>query len=282
MAVNNRTEAITKVDAQLVPTITAPILRDFLNDDLISSIVFEKDVIASQSVVAGAVTVDFSNKDTITLTTAVNISISFTNLENGAVKYIRLTKALTNTVSFAGATNVTNFQKYINNKVTSVTYAVYNKNGVILVLALSETIIEAVLADIVAADEYKFANAKSVNDYVSYYVDNYVGDYNDGIKKRYINIGDWNMDTDPLKLINFPVDLTYSTIISASCMIRNNIDDARYPLHTIYSGAAIVQGIIVDDDEGAFRVSRLNGSIFDSTNFNSTSYNRGWIVIEYI
>lgn len=136
MAVNNRTEAQSAVTSDIVATVTNTIHRTLLNDKILNSVVFEKDIIASETPSAGAVTIDYSNKDTATVTTAVDLAVSFSNLENGAIKYLEVTKAATNVISFVGASDHINFRDYINTVETVVVYRISNKNGVIYIEAL--------------------------------------------------------------------------------------------------------------------------------------------------
>jgi len=136
MAKNNRDEAIIVTTAALVPTLTLAQHEVMLNDNVLNSVVFEKDVIASETPAAGAVTIDYEDKDTATVTTAVDLAVSFTNLENGAVKYLEVTKAAANVISFVGAVDKVNFRDYINTVETVVCYRISNKNGVIYAEAL--------------------------------------------------------------------------------------------------------------------------------------------------
>jgi hypothetical protein len=51
-----------------------------------------------------------------------------------------------------------------------------------------------------------------------------------------------------------------------------------WQLHT-GSGAP---GTIAGQTNGDNYVDDVTGALFDSTSFDATSYNRGWIVIEYV
>jgi len=93
------------------------------------------------------------------------LAVSFTNIENGDVKYLVIAKSATNTLTFTGATNITLYQDFIDTQSTVVPYEVFNKNGVIYVRALLETIIKGDLADIQSADVNKFPNCKAISDF---------------------------------------------------------------------------------------------------------------------
>ncbi|MFA6185482.1 MAG: hypothetical protein WC720_05060 [Candidatus Shapirobacteria bacterium] len=133
MAINNRAEAIIVAEAALVPTLTLVQHKAMLNDNILNSVKFDKDVIASQTPTAGAVTIDYATKDMATVTTAVDLAVSFTNLENGAVKYLEITKAAANVISFIGVVDAIQDKNYINTILTSVCFRVSNKNGIIYV-----------------------------------------------------------------------------------------------------------------------------------------------------
>lgn len=93
-----------------------------------------------------------------------------------------------------------------------------------------------------------------------------------------IPIGDWNMDATPQ--ISIPHGLTLSKIKLVYVMIRNDADTSRTALDTDLSGSGVISGTF-GTDATVVLLTRLAGSGYDSTNFNSTSYNRGFITILY-
>jgi len=137
MAVNNRTEAQGQVTALIVPEVDNAIHRGLLNDNILNSVVFRKDIIASETEAGGAVAIDYVDKDTATVSTAVNLAVSFSNIENGDVKYLEVTKLAANTISFTGATDVSQRKLYINITPTVVQYVIRNKNNVITVESIN-------------------------------------------------------------------------------------------------------------------------------------------------
>lgn len=161
----NRTEAIAAVLAALVPTLTLAELIALWNNELNDTYLFRKDIIASETPSAGAVTIDYSNKDTATVTTGVNLAVSFTNIENGDVKYLVITKAATNSISFAGATDITEYPTYINNIPILVPYQIFNKNGAIYAKAMIASIINGGAGGIFAADFKSFPNSQAVKEW---------------------------------------------------------------------------------------------------------------------
>jgi hypothetical protein len=96
-----------------------------------------------------------------------------------------------------------------------------------------------------------------------------------GLLTKVINIGDWNMAMDATKSVAHGV--TPSNIRRISVLIRNDTDALAYDLlsQNNNSGAiARISNMIV--------LTRTSGDFFDNSSYSSTSYNRGWIMIEYI
>lgn len=104
------------------------------------------------------------------------------------------------------------------------------------------------------------------------------GDANSNVVAyKVIDIGDWNMDTTTS--VNVAHGLTLANIRSVDVVIRNDTDSAYYQLNRTPSGNN--DGTIDSIDSTNVGLARDTGGIFDSTSFDSTSYNRGWITIIY-
>lgn len=99
----------------------------------------------------------------------------------------------------------------------------------------------------------------------------------DILKTKVLDIGDWNMDTTVTK--NVAHGLTFANIRSIRVLIRNDANTARYSFTDINVGATTYQAVTADATN--ISLFRESGGIYDSTNYDSTSYNRGWIIIEY-
>lgn len=97
------------------------------------------------------------------------------------------------------------------------------------------------------------------------------------LKKKVIEIGDWNMDTTASIIIAH--GLTFANIRTCEVMIRNDDNSVFYPIHYTLSGASVSGRTAVNTINVV--ISRAEAGFFDNTNFNSTSYNRGWITIWY-
>lgn len=97
--------------------------------------------------------------------------------------------------------------------------------------------------------------------------------------EKVILIGDWNMDNDATKSVAHGLDVT--KIFSITSMIRNDDDTSHYPLTRGAAGTP-VDGSIESIDATNVNLARSSSGAYDGTDFDSTSYNRGWIQIEYI
>ncbi|HXK36583.1 MAG TPA: hypothetical protein VJ553_03300 [Candidatus Paceibacterota bacterium] len=109
--------------------------------------------------------------------------------------------------------------------------------------------------------------------------------------KKVVNIGDWNMDTTATIAVAHGI-ADHTKIIGISVSIRDDGDITTSPLNIALGG--IPPGT-VDVPQGAWRKGgtyggtdpnniglwRLAGGYFDTASYDATSYNRGWIIIEY-
>lgn len=99
------------------------------------------------------------------------------------------------------------------------------------------------------------------------------------LKTKIVEIGDWDMDTDATKTVTHGIT-NYKNIRSVSVIIREDSDANYYNLLAPNGLGVSVAGMGVIDST-VINLGRANGSIYDSTSFNSTSFNRGWVTIEY-
>ena len=106
------------------------------------------------------------------------------------------------------------------------------------------------------------------------------------ILKKTIEIGDWNMDSTAAVNILHGLS-SQANIRSVSALIRSDSG----------GNTSIISNSCIDDITGAggdqqawiyyantgtaIGLVRLTGGIFDSTSWDSTSYNRGWVTIFY-
>lgn len=100
------------------------------------------------------------------------------------------------------------------------------------------------------------------------------------VKRKIVNLGDWNMDSTAILAV--PHGLTLANIRNVRVLIINDAATSVYDLCSPFSGGQ-VGGYIDYIDATNVNIGRSNApGYFDSANFDSTSYNRGYIVIEYV
>jgi hypothetical protein len=93
-----------------------------------------------------------------------------------------------------------------------------------------------------------------------------------------IPIGDWDMDLNGQ--VSVAHGLTYSQIIGlVSCSIRADasVGDSLIPIW--YASGGVPQGTVSIINSTNVVINREAGGVFDSINYNQTSYNRGWIIL---
>jgi len=118
----------------------------------------------------------------------------------------------------------------------------------------------------------------------NYFIDKWVPNFltfkaNNVLKTKTIDIGDWDMDaSDSVSIAHGIAD--FKKIRSVNIIVRNDTDNAYYKIETpdttgvVSGGVSRVISTVID-------IFRLSGGFFDGTAFDSTSYNRGWITIQY-
>ena len=97
------------------------------------------------------------------------------------------------------------------------------------------------------------------------------------LNTKSIDIGDWDMDATAS--VNVAHGLTLTKIRSVSVLIRNDDDDAY--LDIIGTGNDI-DAYMSSIDSTNVVLDRVGTGSFDGVNYDSTSYNRGWIVLQYV
>jgi len=97
------------------------------------------------------------------------------------------------------------------------------------------------------------------------------------LKTKILDIGDWNMDTT--NSINVAHGLTLANIRNITWIIRDDANTTYYSPHDNVLGYSANINTI-----GATNINLVTNlsSLFSTTAFDSTSYNRGWITITYV
>jgi len=100
-------------------------------------------------------------------------------------------------------------------------------------------------------------------------------------KQKIVNIGDWNMDsTTNVNVAHGVAD--YSKIRGVSVMIIDDGESSLRPLNYVPNASSGVQGGINGIGSTNITLYRLTGGSFDGTGYDSTSFNRGYVLIDYI
>ena len=140
----------------------------------------------------------------------------------------------------------------------------------------SSTPIDSILdEDTMTSDS---ATALATQQSIKAYVDTKIASLNTKI----VEIGDWNMDSSVSGSVGAQVahGLTLSKIRTIFVLIRNDADTQYWDLKFDTTAETSSHGFYVDSTY----VWMTHGGVdsqFDTTNFDSTSYNRGWVIIQY-
>lgn len=107
-------------------------------------------------------------------------------------------------------------------------------------------------------------------------------DISEALHRKIVEIGDWNMDTTAA--VDIASGVTFTKIRSVNGIIRNDADTLYFPIAPSYSVSGSINPVTFEyaSTPTTIRLARVAGGAFDSTNYNSTSYNRGWLVVEYV
>lgn len=96
---------------------------------------------------------------------------------------------------------------------------------------------------------------------------------NVAVSKMTFDLGDWNMDSDSTHDVAHTLSSTeFKTIKNLSVTVRNDADTTYYNL---------TSSVSFSWNSSKFFLNRDLLSVFDSVDFDSTSYNRGWLTFEY-
>jgi len=93
------------------------------------------------------------------------------------------------------------------------------------------------------------------------------------VRQKIVDIGDWDMDADNVKVVNHGLDFT--KIRGVDVIIRSDDDLLRVPLIGTEGTVGLINGTQI-------QLARLTGGVFDGTGYDSTGYNRGFVLIDYI
>jgi hypothetical protein len=104
---------------------------------------------------------------------------------------------------------------------------------------------------------------------------------------RVYEIGEWDMDADQQRVL-LRLGLVGKFPIHVSVIIRNDADAVTpnqfYPIYYDPNGTGAEGGFSLNLNSGNDQITlfRITGGNFDNANFDTTNYNRGWVIIWYI
>ena len=103
------------------------------------------------------------------------------------------------------------------------------------------------------------------------------GGTNELTRTRIIEIGDWNMDVTVA--VNVAHGLTLAKIRGITVIIRADSDTVRHDFPKPI-GVAATEGS--EANVNNIVLIRATGGFFDTTTYDSTSFNRGWVIITHV
>ena len=103
-----------------------------------------------------------------------------------------------------------------------------------------------------------------------------LGDVTGGIRQVYVSIGNWDMNSTNAILVAH--GQTLNNIVGIRGIIRNDANNIKYGI----SPGGSTLGPYVSDIGSTNVDLRNTNSFFQSTDFDSASYNRGWLIIDIL
>lgn len=100
------------------------------------------------------------------------------------------------------------------------------------------------------------------------------------LKTKIIAIGDWDMNATASVNITHNLS-THTAVREVTAMIRQDTDSIYMPLSRIQTSSGVSDGAITAISSTIIQLSRVAGGTFQSTSYESTSFNRGWIKVLY-
>jgi hypothetical protein len=106
------------------------------------------------------------------------------------------------------------------------------------------------------------------------------------LEYRVLEIGDWNMNVPAAGVNGVSVAhglSNFKKIRTMDMVIRNDMDTLYYHMSETRSGSPSSEAWIEAADSTNIEVETRNSSgSFNDVDFDSTSYNRGWVFVEYL
>jgi len=126
------------------------------------------------------------------------------------------------------------------------------------------------------------------NSFIWEYRDSAIGGYistagesTKSVHQKIISIGDWNMDSSSgvYLLYGGGGNIDWDDITSVSVLIKSDTNAMNRQAINLERGGSWTASPVADN---WIVLTRTEGGVFDNTNFDATSYNRGWVTITYL
>ena len=273
MALQNRETAKASVDEfidrtaggadPLIQKSEDKIIRTADLDNVVFKIPQVKDInnpSASVNVDFGLISGAYNDEFAIDTTSSVpsEFNITLVGLEGNAVGKLDITKKTGQTFTFVNATVLT--RGGVENQVGLITlqYNIFKVGSTIYAVPLYE-------------------QKKTVKI-----------DSSEQIFQAIFDIGDWDMNATTSISVSTGLDPTKVRSISAMIRIDSNISSGAIlkPINSIDSATGLQNGGVLGIGNLAstdkIELYRVVGKDFDSTSYDETSYNRGWLTVTYV
>jgi hypothetical protein len=99
---------------------------------------------------------------------------------------------------------------------------------------------------------------------------------------KVIEIGDWDMDATMNKSVAHGLDVAKITGVIGVVFNDSGEGTGSYIISGFSNGVTEDKVRFLSNTDTNIQLTRTTGGFFDSVNFDSTSYNRGWVTIWYI
>jgi hypothetical protein len=186
---------------------------------------------------------------------------------------------------FTGAYNGEKQGFYINATKRTIGLAWKNTGGtlegVVNTLAFVNGYIGYSISDDALDTKYSFENINvDLDNFVNHekitYLDSAGVTTIDKLYTKVIEIGDWDMNVPGLSIVNVAHELDLADIRSFSAMIRNDLDTSADMVDTFGTE------LFMSASATVITLRKPAGSVYETPDYDATSYNRGWIVITYM
>lgn len=136
MADKNTTEVSAAIQA-LAAVVGEAEFKQLIDDNFAKNCVFKKDVASAIPAASPTELLDFTDIDYLTVAQTGNLIYSISGVNQGNVKYLKITKLASETITFTASVFESSGSIYMNTVLTEVLFMVINKDGVFRIIPLT-------------------------------------------------------------------------------------------------------------------------------------------------